>query len=187
VAFDSLPPLSGVTPIEPDAGEWVGLSVQLGRRGVERPVIIGRDSAGRRRLLVAADGLWRWGFRPGRSEEAYRQFVAASVNWLLGGADSSEGVARPVRPVVPFGAPVTFERNAAVPAAIIALAGDSLTRVDTLTFDGSGRAELRLPPGRYSYRWEGGGRGVVAVDRWSEEYLSQPVPCGRRRGAGRAS
>jgi hypothetical protein len=184
VAFDSLPPLSGVTPIEPDAGEWVGLSVQLGRRGVERPVIIGRDSAGRRRLLVAADGLWRWGFRPGRSEEAYRQFVAASVNWLLGGADSSEGVARPVRPVVPLGAPVVFERNAVVPSAVIVLTGDSLTRTDTLTFDGSGRAELRLPPGRYGYRWEGGGRGVVAVDRWSEEYLVQPVLLRSKEGSG---
>jgi hypothetical protein len=184
VAFDSLPPLDGVTPIEPEASEWVGLSVQLGRRGVERPVIIGRDSAGRRRLLVAADGLWRWGFRPGRSEEAYRQFVAASVNWLLGGADSSEGVARPMRPVVPLGAPVIFERNAVVPSAVIALTGDSLTRTDTLTFDGSGRAELRLPPGRYSYRWAGGGRGVMAVDRWSDEYLPQPVLLRTKEGSG---
>jgi hypothetical protein len=36
VPVDSFPPLGPVTPIEPSEEEWVGLVVQLGRRGAER-------------------------------------------------------------------------------------------------------------------------------------------------------
>ena len=170
---DSLPPLARLTPITPGAESWVGLSAQLGRRGAPRPVIFGRDSAGLRVLTVAGDGLWRIGFRPGSGEEAYRELVAASVDWLLGGSDSLVGVARPARRVVPFGAPVVFERTdtAAIGASPVTFTGDPLTRTDTLTFDGAGRATVRLPPGRYAYRFARGGQGVVAVDRWSEEYV----------------
>ena len=170
---DSLPPLARLTPIEPTAASWVGLTAQLGRRGAQRPVIVGRDSAGLRVLTVAGDGLWRLAFRPGSGEEAYRELVAASVDWLLGGSDTIVGIARPARRVVPFGAPVVFERTdtAALGPTSITFTGDSGSRTDTLTFDGTGRAAVRLPPGRYAYRFARGGQGVVAVDRWSEEYV----------------
>ncbi len=173
VAVDSLPPLSRVTPIEPDPRGWVGLSAQLGRRGVERPVIVGRDSAGIRTLLVAADGFWRWAFRPGSGEEAYRQVVAASANWLLGAADTAAGAALPLRRVVPLGHPIIFAWRApgAATLTVATFTGDSSARVDTLVFDGAGRAEVRLGPGRYGYRLQDGGSGVVAVERWSAEYV----------------
>ena len=174
VAVDSLPPLTRVIPIEPGPRDWVGLSVELGRRGAERPVIIGRDSAGIRTMLVAGDGLWRWAFRPGRSEEAYRQVVAASVNWLLGAADSASGAARPLRRVVPLGYPIVFVRTGAAEAlpVIATFTSTAGTRVDTLRFDGAGRAEVRLAPGRTTYQFQGGGHGVVAVEPWSEEFVA---------------
>lgn len=173
---ESLPPLARLTPITPVAGSWVGLTALLGRRGVARPVIVGRDSAGLRTVTVAADGLWRWGFHPGVSEEAYRQLVAATADWLLGGADTTSGAARPIRRVVPLGAPIIFQRNDSSigGAFVVTWSGDSLHREDTLRFDGTGRAEMRLAPGRYAYRFARGGHGVVAVESWSEEFVPRP-------------
>lgn len=175
--LDSFPPLSDITPIEAGAGDWVGLSAQLGRRGAERPIMTGHVSGGRREVMTAADGLWRWQFHGGSSEQAYRALIASTVSWLLGGADSAAGRARPIRPVVANGRPVLFEWTgvgAAVPVGV-ALTGDSGARRDTLRFDGAGRAELRLAPGRYRYELDGGGAGVIVVDRWSEEWLPRPM------------
>jgi hypothetical protein len=173
IAVESLPPLARVTPIEPGPRDWIGLGAQLGRRGAERPIIIGRDSAGMRTMLVATDGLWRWAFRQGESEEAYRQIVAASVNWLLGAADTVTGAARPIRRVVPLGYPVIFARTgpgSAVPL-VTTFTSTAGARIDTLRFDGAGRAEVRLTPGRYSYQFQGGGHGAIAVEPWSEEFV----------------
>jgi hypothetical protein len=173
IAVESLPPLARVTPIEPGPRDWVGLGAQLGRRGAERPIIVGRDSSGMRTMLVAVDGLWRWAFRQGGSEEAYRQIVAASVDWLLGAADTVTGAARPLRRVVPLGYPVIFARTASGAAAslVATFTTAGSARIDTLRFDGAGRAEVRLLPGRYSYQFQGGGHGTVAVEPWSEEFV----------------
>jgi hypothetical protein len=43
--------------------------------------------------------------------------------------------------------------------------------VDTLRFDGAGRASVRLPVGTYRYRLAAGGSGTVAVEAYSEEFL----------------
>jgi hypothetical protein len=99
--------------------------------------------------------------------------VASTISWLLAGADSSAGKARSVHPVVANGRPLLFEwtgQGASLPLSIT-LRGDSAEQRDTLRFDGAGRAELWLPPGRYRYEVEGGGSGVVVVDQWSEEWL----------------
>ncbi|TFG50775.1 MAG: hypothetical protein E4H38_02970, partial [Gemmatimonadales bacterium] len=64
---DSFPPLGPITPIEPSDEEWVGLAAQLGRRGAERPILTGREQGGSRRVLTAAEGLWRWAFQGGAS------------------------------------------------------------------------------------------------------------------------
>jgi hypothetical protein len=174
---DSFPPLSQITPIEPGASDWVGLSAQLGRRGADRPVLSGRLSGGRRQVLSAADGLWRWRFHGGSSEQAYRAFVASTISWLLAGADSAAGKARPIRPVVANGRPVLFEWTGPGPAQPlgVALRGDASERRDTLRFDGTGRAELWLAPGRYRYEVDGGGSGLIVVDLWSEEWLPRRV------------
>jgi hypothetical protein len=170
---DSFPPLIEITPIEPAQGDWVGLTAQLARRGADRPVFTGHVLGGRRRVTTAADGLWRWAFRGGASEQAYRALVAATLSWLLGASDSTQARARPVRPVVPNGRPVVFEwagAGAAVPIGIT-LTGEGAVLRDTLRFDGSGRAIVSVPAGRYGYTLDGGGGGVVAVEVWSDEWL----------------
>jgi hypothetical protein len=146
-----------------------------------------------RRVTVAVDGLWRWAFRGGSSEQSYRTWVAATASWLLGGADSVRGSARPVRPVVSNGRPVIFEWTApGAPAPVgVAWSGTGAARADTLRFDGSGRATVWLPPGEYRYRLAGGGGGTVAVEEYSDELLPRavaltahearlPAPGGRR-------
>jgi hypothetical protein len=174
---DSFPPAIQLTPVEPEPGDWIALYAQLGRRGAQRPAVLGRDSGHVRRVVVAVDGLWRWAFRGGSSELSYRTWVAATASWLLGGADSARGAARPVRAVVENGRPVVFEWTAARPAAALGVAwsGKGAPSTDTLRFDGSGRAVTWLPPGEYRYRLAGGGGGTVAVEQYSDELLPRPV------------
>ena len=173
---DSFPPAGGLAALTPSPQDWVGLVGQLSRRGGERPAVIGRDSAGRREVLVGAAGLWRWAFRGGQSEQAYRAWVAATTTWLLGASDSMTGRARPVRAVVSQGRPVIFERlRPDLTTLPIGLTGPGGARSDTLRFDGAGRAELLLSPGHYDYRLDGGGSGTIGVEFYTDEWLRRPV------------
>ena len=189
---DSFPPAAGLAALTPGPQDWVGLVGQLSRRGGERPAVVGRDSAGRRDVLVGVAGLWRWAFRGGPSEQAYRAWVAATTTWLLGAGDSAIGRARPLRAVVSQGRPVVFERlRPELTMLRVDLRGPAGARSDTLRFDGAGRAELLLPPGRYDYRLEGGGGGLLGVEVYSDEWLLRPVALAERaatatRPSGRA-
>ncbi len=174
---DSFPPALQLSPAQPGAGDWVGLTAQLGRRGAPRPAMVGRVGGRVRRVTTLVDGLWRWGFRGGSSEESYRALVAATATWLLTGADTAAGAARPVRRVVQQGRPLVFEwTGSGAPSAVPLTwtAGDR-PRADTLRFDGAGRAEVRLPPGTYRYRLAGGSGGTVAVEEYSDELLPRHV------------
>jgi hypothetical protein len=174
---DSFPPATQLTPLEPRPGDWIGLTAQLGRRGAARPAVIGRQEGRMRSVSVASDGLWRWAFRGGSSEQTYRTWVASTATWLLGGADSVRGVASPIRPVVQSGRPLVFEwtgRGAAVASPVVWV-GPQGPRSDTLRYDGAGRASVWLSPGQYRYRFAGGGGGTVAVEEYSDELLPSPV------------
>ncbi|HET8624478.1 MAG TPA: hypothetical protein VFM14_13025 [Gemmatimonadales bacterium] len=165
--------------------EWVALYARNGRRGPEWPVVAGRDGGRVREVSVLADGLWRWAFRGGTSEQAYRSWVAAAVSWLLAGADTAQGVARPVRQVVENGRPVVFEwigGGSPKPAAI-QWTGAPAGAADTLRFDGGGRASVRLPPGIYRYRLAAGGGGIVAVEEYSQELLPRTATISSRTAA----
>jgi hypothetical protein len=183
--LDSFPPVTQLTPIDPGPREWVGLYAQLGRRGLRRPAVLGGQSGRVRQIRVAVDGLWRWAFRGGSSEQSYRSWVAATASWLLGGVDTAGGVARAVQPVVANGRPLLFEwvgSGAPVPQGIMWSGaggpggrGNGVVERDTLRFDGNGRATVWLAPGEYRYRLSGGGAGTVAVEEYSDELLPRPV------------
>ncbi|HEX2217972.1 MAG TPA: hypothetical protein VHG35_04165 [Gemmatimonadales bacterium] len=177
VPVDSFPPATQLVPVEPGPSDWTALTAQLGRRGASRPAVIGRQEGRLRSVTVAVDGLWRWAFRGGPSEQSYRTWIAATASWLLGGADSVRGVAAPVRAVVQNGRPLIFEWTGAGPPTPtqVVWADTGGTHTDTLRFDGAGRAEVRLPPGQYRYRLERGGGGTVAVEEYSDELLPAPV------------
>jgi hypothetical protein len=174
---DSFPPAIQLIPTEAGPRDWVALYAQLGRRGTPRPAVFGRQDGQVRRVTVVADGLWRWAFRGGASEQAYRSWVAATASWLLGAADSTRGLARPVQAVVPNGRPVLFEWVASGPATpqVVVWSAEAGAHTDTLHFDGEGRAQAWLSPGEYRYRLSGGGTGTVAVEQYSDELLPRAM------------
>ena len=174
---DSFPPAVQLTPLDVAPGDLVALSARLGRRGAARPAVVVRQEGRTRRVIVAVEGLWRWAFRGGSSEEAYRSWVAASASWLLGGFDASRGVARVVRPVVENGRPVVFEWSGPGTAAAtgVGWTGAGAPPPDTLRFDGAGRAIVWLQPGSYRYRLATGGSGAVAVEEYSDELRPRPL------------
>ena len=177
LAFDSFPPGTALADVSPPPNHWVALSAQLGRQGPVRPVVFGGDSAGVRRAVTAIEGLWRWAFRGGSSEQGYRALVAATVSWLLLGTDTTRGVARLQREVVAQGLPAVFQWSASgnpVPLGVHWV-GEGISRRDTLRFDGAGRAETILPPGIWRYRLDRGGEGTLAVEEFSEELVPSPV------------
>jgi hypothetical protein len=172
---DSFPPAIQLTEVRKPPADWIALTAQEGRRGQQWPAVFGRDAGRVRELTVLVDGLWRWAFRGGSSEQSYRAWVAASVSWLLGGVDTVQGVARPVRAVVENGRPVVFEWVGPGAAKPVPVQWSGGRRPDTLRFDGAGRAMVWLVPGQYRYRLEPGGTGIVAMEDYSDELLPRPV------------
>jgi hypothetical protein len=182
--IDSFPPAVALTPAQPTSSGWVGLMAQAGRRGAPRPAFFGSESAGVRRVMTAADGLWRWSFRGGSSEQGYRALVGATITWLLGAPDTARGPAHPVRPVVTNGRPLVFEWTGAgaAHAVPIVFSGEA-SITDTLRFDGAGRAEVWLSPGAWRYRLEGGTQGLVAVEQYSDELLPRAASIASKAGS----
>ncbi len=176
VLWDSLPPATAVAVAPRDSAQaTIALTARLVRRGPPRPVLTLERRNGERVATVSAAGLWRWAFRGGAADEAYRSFVAALVDWLLG--DGGRGTRERVVPEsfeAPNGLPTVWRwvsADTARPVAVT-LRSDDTTRLDTLRFDAAGRAQLRLPPGVYHYAIGGGTeRGVVAVETYSDEWL----------------
>jgi hypothetical protein len=190
VLWDSLPPATGVVVQARDSNPTatVALVARLARRGPARPIVTLEERDGQRVATVKAAGLWRWAFRGGAAQEAYRSVVAALVDWLLGerGAGSRERAA-PESFEVPNGLPTVWRWTSpdSARALAVTLRRDDTTRTDTLTFDAAGRAELLLPPGVYRYALSGGPeQGVVAVETYSNEWPPRARTISAQPGEG---
>jgi hypothetical protein len=177
IAWDSLPPAASVSDalLPRDSGLVTVLTARVARRGAPRPVVTLEQRDGNRRATIAAAGLWRWAFRGGAGEEAYRGLVAALADWLLGGGEARTERAVPLTLETPNGVPLAWRWTGAGESRPlpIDLQGESGARRDTLRFDAAGRAELRLPPGVYRYvlgQTALPERGVVAVEEYSDEW-----------------
>ena len=154
VVWDSLPPATAVAVPARDSSRaaTVALTARLARRGVARPILTLEQRGGQRVATVAAAGLWRWAFRGGAAEEAYRSVVAAMVDWLLGerGAGTRERVV-PEALEVPNGLPVVWRwiSSDTARAVRVTLRGNDTTRIETLRF--AGRLPVRV-------EWRSGAR-----------------------------
>lgn len=176
--WDRLPPLTGLAAAPQTGTAWVALAARQGRRGPQRPVLVGGDSAGARRLTMLGRGAWRWALRGGAELDAYRTLVAGGVDWLL----ASEAVGRSVPLVAPSvvqrGVPVPFRwRGATMPDSLVVgfTVGDS-SFSRTLRFDAAGHGLVALPPG--AYRWRALGveaSGLVVVETYSDELHPRAV------------
>lgn len=193
VLWDSLPPATAVMPARDSSAGTVALTARLARRGPARPILRLEQRNGTREATIAAAGLWRWAFRGGASEQAYRSLVAAVVDWLLGerGAGSRERVVLETIEV-PNGLPIVWRWSTpdVARALAVTLRSNDTTRTDTLRFDAGGRAELPLPPGVYRYALSGGGgpeQGVVAVETYSDEWLPRAPSLASQPGEATAT
>lgn len=63
--------------------DWAPLELRRNRAGSGQPPVVADRTAGRRRVVVAAEGLWRWASRAGASRQAYRSLFAGLAGWLL--------------------------------------------------------------------------------------------------------
>jgi hypothetical protein len=181
VDWSSLPPLTGLLANVSADSDWVALSARLGRRGPERPVLLGMEAGGVRRLTTTASGLWRWAFRGGADREAYRTLLATGTDWLL----ESEVVGR--RPVltasrvVSRGEPVVFSwAGDSIPELVtveIGKLGETTSDSVTLRLDARGNAVYRMEPGVYSWRTSAraGAEGLTVVEEYSEELRPRTV------------
>ena len=112
-------------------------------------MIGGRAGADGRTVTVGADGLYRWAFRGGASDQLWRALVADATAWLLASPDSAASLVRPVAIVTQRGRPVRFRwAGAGAPIATEIVFGErDGARRDTLRFDGSGEARVALEVG----------------------------------------
>lgn len=190
VTWDSVPPLLGVVPVVPSQAQWVALSVRLGRRGGERPLVLGGDSAGARVLTTAGEGLWRWALRGGAAREAYRSILAGGLDWLLGTGSDRGPSFLTASAAVPCGTPVLFRLAGdwAADSLQVEVTDGSAARGVTLYFDAQHTARLWLPPG--AYRWSASKPAVAAgafvVEAYSDEFPPRPVTVRPAAGARRA-
>jgi hypothetical protein len=174
VDADSLPPAVAVRRVDADSLHgWIGAVARQGRRGATVPVIAGRNGPNGRTVLIGADGLYRWAFRGGASDQLWRTLIATATSWLLASPEVEGARARPVLPVTQRGRAARFRwSGTAAPAPLpVTLSGQGAPRLDTLRFDGNGEASLFLPPGRYHYSLGGGGEGTLGVEPFSDEIV----------------
>jgi len=184
VDWSSLPPLNGLVANVPADSEWIALSARLGRRGAERPVLLGAEAAGVRRLTTSASGLWRWAFRGGADREAYRTLLAAGTDWLLESETVGSRPALTASRVVSRGEPVVFSwAGDSIPESVsveIGRLGETSNDSVTLNLDARGNAVYRLQPGVYRWRTSAGPNadGLIVVEEYSEELRPRTVAVG---------
>ena len=80
---EELPPVAALRAVQ-GAGAWTILQLRRNRRGDELPAAVGFVSGGARRVLVLAEGTWRWSTRTGSARSVYRGLYAGIAGWLLG-------------------------------------------------------------------------------------------------------
>lgn len=76
-----LPPVARLFSLE--GYDWAPVELRRNRSGTGQPPIGAVRAAGRRRVVVAAEGLWRWASRAGDARQAYRSLFAGLAGWLL--------------------------------------------------------------------------------------------------------
>ncbi|HET9003386.1 MAG TPA: hypothetical protein VFN39_05215 [Gemmatimonadaceae bacterium] len=174
IAWDSIPPIE--LPAAAPRGDWIALEGR-GIGAAARPVVVGGDANGRRHLVVAASGLWRWRARGGPARDAYDALWGAIADW-------STSVAVDARPALPArrwlreGQAVEWLRTGADSLVSVTLraATDTTPRPLMLRFPGDARTVTTpaLLPGRYIAALRGGSASFVV--NASEELLPVRPP-----------
>lgn len=116
IAWDTLPPLelaagTGAGAAPGGDGGWTAVTARRARRGDAVPIVTGReDPQGRRAVVVAASGFWRWRFRGGHAADAFAATWGGIFDWLAE-ARADARAAMPVDGLLRAGDPVSWRRG----------------------------------------------------------------------------
>jgi len=149
----SLPPVSRLFDLQ--GQEWAPLELRRNRAGAGRAPIGAVRSADRRRVVVAAEGTWRWASRGGEARQAYRSLFAGLAGWLL-----EAPLRRPVELVrtrFAAGEPVTWRVASEVSDLRIAIrdSAGSVVWADTIAAPESSLGGPPAPAGSHTFVAEG--------------------------------
>jgi hypothetical protein len=182
VAIDEMPPLLGVRTIQADRS-WVPLALQRARRGEPRPAIAFGFQGRRRFAVAAAEGYWRWAFRPGPGRQLYRTMWTGVAGWLLARESRGHGGLEPRRRIVARGEELRWTVLEGLDSLTIVLQTEDGQEAFAGTAAAGDSLAVSLPPARYRYRARAyRDEGVVAaaegpaeVEAFSDELLPRPI------------
>lgn len=151
--YPNLPPASLLRPVE--GADWVPLELRRNRSGEGRPPVGASRIGGRRRIVVGAEGFWRWASRGGTARQAYRSVFAGLAGWLLEAPDRNpvvlevEGIAA--------GDSLRWRVAPDVERLVIVVrdSADRAVRADTILAPQSAVVAAGLPGGSYRFEAEG--------------------------------
>ena len=160
ISWDSLPPIEIATA--PPTGDWVALSARSPGLA-SRAVVAGGEVAGRKRLVVAASGLWRWRARGGPARDAFDALWGAIADWTTSAAVDARAVL-PEKRWFRAEERITWRRTGADSLVALQIRADAAPVADSagrgvaLHFSGDDRGATTppLPPGRYTATMRGG-------------------------------
>jgi hypothetical protein len=178
VAIDELPPLLAVRTVRAERS-WVPLALQRARRGEPRPAIAFGIQGRRRFALAAAEGYWRWAFRPGPGRQLYRTMWTSVAGWLLARESRGRGGLEPRRRVVARGEELRWTVLEGLDSLTIALQTEAGQQAFAGTAMAGDSLAVSLPPARYRYRARAyrndavvaAGEGPAEVEAFSDELL----------------
>jgi hypothetical protein len=171
-AWDSLPPIDVAARVAP--GAWVGLEARRGRRTDPRAAVVGSD-AGRRTVVVAASGFWRWQFRGGASADAFAGLWGGIFDWLAEGR-ADQRAAVPALASIRAGEPLRWRRGGGDSVATLTLRRRGVpSGVDTITlrFDAGATVVTGAARAAGLYDVSGAGGTSLLVVNPSRELLPQ--------------
>ena len=167
IAWDSVPPIEPA--VTPARGDWVALRAANGDE--RRAVVAGSDRDGRRRVVVAASGTWRWRSRGGVAGDAYGALWGAIIDWA-GRSRPDARAALPEAMAVREGDRIAWRRGGSdsIVTATLARTDSPAVRDSVRLSFAGGTTATESPPlraGRYVVSVPGGS-ALLAVNRTRE-------------------
>ncbi len=173
------------------AGAWDGLDARRARRFEPRVAVAGSDRNGRRVVIVAAAGLWRWRVRAGGAGgaglSAFTALWGGIFDWLAA-AGVDDRAAIPGEGVQREGDSLEWRRGSRTDSAValVLRRRGAPTRPDTLmarfAVGAATAATPPMPAGVYDVRVRGGS-AIVVVNPSREWLPRRPTARSGRRGA----
>lgn len=195
IELSGLPPLTSLMTAAVGDDAWAPLLAGRAPRGGRTPLVIAEETGRQRRVIAVGRGYWRWAFRGGASQDAYRRLWGALAGWVV--QDQARVAGAPIRPLersVPRATAVRWVApGVAADSFVLELrnAEGSTTRMAMSPERGDTASSGVVPPGHYTYDIhaiaEGieiaRARGPLTVESYSPEFMRRAVDLAALRKA----